>query len=599
MPSQSLRFLLVSVCVLSSFSKPYAHAEDRWTEIRSPHFRVLVEGSASQGRTVANDFEQMRHVFALRFGDDKIDPGVPLTIFATDEGTFRELDPRLWKESRGRVAGFFDQGWEKAFAAIRLDLGSEQGRTTVFHEYTHSILHANSVRLPLWLDEGLAEFYGYTKIEPERIVIGMPSPRMGAIRGRTAIPVASMLSTLDYSKFLGDDRDAQMFYGESWALVHYMMFGPGMENGLKLERFFKLLQTKEPQDKAFQEAFGDPKAFDNSFDQYMSSLALRASVLPSDKGVDQKTFTEHRLTGAEVAYELGSFHVADHDRATGRTLIEKAIALDPKLAGPHEELGYLEFEAGNDEAAKKEWQAALALDPDRARSLFAVTMMGVPFSRQSADELRETRKTLRHVTELAPRYAAAYAELAILEWQIGAMLPAYKDALQAQNLAPSRMGYRVLAGYILLRGKQPEMAADDARYVVVHGTGPDHNEGIDLWNAVPVDKRGDGPPTIYSVPSGAEIARGTLLDVTCGSKAEDKGMSVTFMPDNPGAKAMTFKDVKHARIGFSDTLWWGEDHFVACRHTSGLPAVIGYKTGGSGDGDLVDLEIRDSLPLKK
>ena len=34
----------------------------------------------------------------------------------------------------------------------------------VFHEYTHSILHMNARWLPTWLDEGMAEFYGYTEI---------------------------------------------------------------------------------------------------------------------------------------------------------------------------------------------------------------------------------------------------------------------------------------------------------------------------------------------------------------------------------------------------------------------------------------------------
>ncbi len=43
-----------------------------------------------------------------------------------------------------------------------------------------------------------------------------------------------------------------MFYAESWALVHYMMFGDGMDRGAKLNEFFGLLQNGTDQAKAFE-----------------------------------------------------------------------------------------------------------------------------------------------------------------------------------------------------------------------------------------------------------------------------------------------------------------------------------------------------------
>jgi hypothetical protein len=52
-------------------------------------------------------------------------------------------------------------------------------------------------------------------------------------------------------------------------------------------------------------------------------------------------------------------------------------------------------------------------------------------------------------------------------------------------------------------------------------------------------------------------------------------------------------------IGFSDTLWWGEDHFSSCYHLAGHAAVLAYKPQGPQGPELVDLEVRDDLPDTK
>ncbi len=48
-------------------------------------------------------------------------------------------------------------------------------QVVVFHEYTHSVLHANLHWLPTWMDEGMAEFYAYTRFQGDHIYVGAPS----------------------------------------------------------------------------------------------------------------------------------------------------------------------------------------------------------------------------------------------------------------------------------------------------------------------------------------------------------------------------------------------------------------------------------------
>ena len=64
----NLRLFPVLVLLFVGVSSPVAQASEKpWTEVRSPNFRVLTNGSAADGRRVAREFEQMRTVFAVAF----------------------------------------------------------------------------------------------------------------------------------------------------------------------------------------------------------------------------------------------------------------------------------------------------------------------------------------------------------------------------------------------------------------------------------------------------------------------------------------------------------------------------------------------------
>lgn len=49
---------------------------------------------------------------------------------------------------------------------------------------------------------------------------------------------------------------------------------------------------------------------------------------------------------------------------------------------------------------------------------------------------------------------------------------------------------------------------------------------------------------------------------------------------------------------YSDTFWWGRDHFTPCFHVAGMRAVVQYKPGvdKAYAGDLASVGFRDDLP---
>jgi hypothetical protein len=87
------------------------------------------------------------------------------------------------------------------------------------HEYTHGLLHAGLEGVPLWLDEGLAEYFE----------VAGPTP--GQINVEHAQGLASALQNgwrPDLDRLESLEKVEQMQrpdYRESWAWVHYMLHG--------------------------------------------------------------------------------------------------------------------------------------------------------------------------------------------------------------------------------------------------------------------------------------------------------------------------------------------------------------------------------------
>ncbi len=87
------------------------------------------------------------------------------------------------------------------------------------HEVTHAYLHAVVPNLPLWLDEGLAEYFevprGYAGVNRENLASVLSRIKQG-----TWNPDLPRLERLDPASEMSHDD-----YAEAWAWVHFMLHG--------------------------------------------------------------------------------------------------------------------------------------------------------------------------------------------------------------------------------------------------------------------------------------------------------------------------------------------------------------------------------------
>ncbi len=466
--------------MIALFLLPVAQAvggEKPWIELRSPHFRVITNGSTSDARRVAHEFEQLRSVFASQFPSFRLESGAPLLVLAArDEETAKALEPQTWKLKGIKPAGIFHHGWEKQYVLVRLDSWGAGAREVVYHEYAHSIFHLNSRWLPTWLDEGMAEFYAYTRFQEHEIYVGAPSERSGILRAKPLYPVEDLITGL--SHYQSDPYEAEMFYAESWALVDFLTFAPGMEHGQRLNQFFHSLQQGTEQKKAFQQAFGDFKTIDTGLSNYTRNFAFSAYRLPDPEKIDDKDFTSHTLSIAATQAELAGYHLWTRDREGSRSLAAAALQHDSKLGLAHEEMGFLNFSTGNDAAALDEFSQASVLDGTLYLSLFAKAMLSTISGSDNPPDRTAFESDLRQVVRVNPQFAPAYIELARVDLRKNAQQDALEASRKAEQLEPSRAGYHLQTGQILLRMGKGDESAMFAKFVADRWSGPDHDEAV-------------------------------------------------------------------------------------------------------------------------
>ena len=106
------------------------------------------------------------------------------------------------------------------------------------HETTHALLNASLPYVPLWLDEGLAEYFETPPSDPQR-----HHPHEGSIRRRAfwgQMPSIEDLEAIPDLSEMGTRK-----YQESWSCVHFLLH-ESPESKAVLVRFLQDLQAHSP-----------------------------------------------------------------------------------------------------------------------------------------------------------------------------------------------------------------------------------------------------------------------------------------------------------------------------------------------------------------
>src|SRR5260221_3178732 len=246
---------VLALLALALIDHPTVQAKDNWTSVHSQNFQLIGNASEKDIRLVANRLEQFRKVFALLFPSMKLNSPVPTTVIVfKSDSSYKPF------KVNPNVAGYFQPGEDVNYITLTTERGSDdQPFRIIFHEYVHLLVeNTMGATVPLWFNEGLAEYYSTFDItdEDRKVILGdLVRNHVLYLREQKLLPLRTLFAVDYKSPYYNEGNKMNIFYAESWMLTHYLLQGEGQKRRTQLARFIYLAGSKITVHEDSQQAF--------------------------------------------------------------------------------------------------------------------------------------------------------------------------------------------------------------------------------------------------------------------------------------------------------------------------------------------------------
>ena len=184
-------------------------------------------------------------------------------MFARQQDYLNTLRSRFGIDGTGSGGMFFVSPNGAGLAFFTERVPEEQVRHVIQHEGFHQVawsFFAND--LPIWVNEGMAEFFGMAEVLDGDVVIGqVDATALGSIQkaineGRH-LPLATMLN-MSNEAWGANVRggDARLQYDQAWSMIQFLAYGDGGTYQRNFNLYLQHLNAGVPSLEAFGRAFG-------------------------------------------------------------------------------------------------------------------------------------------------------------------------------------------------------------------------------------------------------------------------------------------------------------------------------------------------------
>jgi tetratricopeptide (TPR) repeat protein len=333
---------------------------DTWQRGTSAHFTYYTNADERRVRDLAANLERLVDLLSSRKGA-KASP-VPTAVYVfRDDKSFQHYK-RNPDGSVKSLAGFFVQDDLSNFVAM--DASTSTPRV-ILHEYLHQFSAYNFPALPLWLDEGLAEFYSTFSTSDKGAQVGRPvHEHVLWLRANKLIPLPRLFAVAHDDPEYNEENKQGVFYAESWALVHLLLLGDQAKHGTQLTDFIDHLnQGQSPKDALA--VLEDVGALQKELESYVRRNAFTFRNEAFEDGDLAVGVAFQPLSREDTLFRLGDLllhtselpaDAADHFRA--------ALAVAPNHGGALGGLALIEANAGRWPQAVAGFERAVAATPE-------------------------------------------------------------------------------------------------------------------------------------------------------------------------------------------------------------------------------------------
>lgn len=341
---------------------PWSVYAGPWMRLHSPHVTVFSQAPEKATREWVVEFEQIYAVLSSLFPE--VGNGQPpLTVMLfNDRAVFRHYMP-IREGKVLDVAGFFIRVSDRSYAALDVTDTRADARATIYHEAVHWFFSAQPKLRPVWLDEGMAEFFSTVRLRQGEYTCGEPVGwHLTWLRSHPALAVEKLLLITRRTPGFNENARVAPFYATSWLFLHHVFCSPDGGGVAALTNYARLQNEELEPQEAFRQAFGyDYAGMDRQLAQYVRAGKLRTfRGKAAQSGIGRELHPETPST-TEVDLELGYLLALGNRFDQARPLLGQLTQRAPRDARVYEALGIMAMHELDRDAARRHFGRALEL----------------------------------------------------------------------------------------------------------------------------------------------------------------------------------------------------------------------------------------------
>jgi len=328
-------------------------AEPKWIRMPSADFEIYSSASEGDTRRALQYFERVQSFFEQSLGAGTRQKREPVRVIVF--GSKKEYEQYRPNEF---AAAYYTQIAARDY--IVLGSVNDEAFPIAVHEYVHLVTQNAGLKLPPWLNEGVAEIFSTLKPSGDKVIVGTPIVgRMQELSREKWVPLSTIVAASHDSPYYNEKNKAGSLYNEGWALAHMLELSP--QYSPRFNQLLDQIQKGTPSQKAIEGVYGKPlEAVEKDLQAYLRGDTFIAKVFAVKLQSGEKVAAEPammfdvKLTLLDLANRPGK-------EAEARARLADLIAEDPKRPEPHVALGYMAARAGDQAAALEHFGNAMEL----------------------------------------------------------------------------------------------------------------------------------------------------------------------------------------------------------------------------------------------
>jgi Flp pilus assembly protein TadD len=501
--------------IVIAFSLMSLSAAGAWNCSADGRREVCVDGPARRAQSVLEDLRALENAWIVKNGKlPAAIPGIQAMLYRNKS----EFQPfQLISTS----LGLFQSGPDKDWIMV-LDQGESSVRAAR-HEWVHMALHHTTPGLPLWLEEGLAEYWSTLESSGGQARLGKPiESHIRLLADRQWLTAQELFSATKQADAYLDERRAGLLYAQAWAVVH--LLAQHQEWKGRLEAYVATVATGADAREAFRLTWGrsQEEALEAARSWVRPGLATSEVIVLGTVGDagPPRSRTLDEAGGLMMRADALLAHSRPND---AQSLIEEAARRGGNRPEVVAARAFITLQRGDKAAALKLLEEAITKGDRRGSVMLERAML----MRETGAPVAQVRSALEGAVQENPGLAEGWHLLGNMAASSGDTARAVEAAEKAASILPRQSGFWESLGRAYLSAGRPVDASNAAAKALMSASTANERtmaEGLSKdvaawrrpeparsakpWFQVPEGWQGPKPDTTIS---------GRLLDVNCGT----------------------------------------------------------------------------------